>query len=102
MGVWVYGCVGVRTTPTHPHTHTPTHPHCPMHPTEVGATEWLANLSIGYVVMAAFALTALRLILVPNRGPIARSVAELVESLIIAGVLVFLVIRPFFLQAFFI
>jgi len=73
-----------------------------MHPTEIGATEWLANLSIGYVVLAAFVLTLLRLILVPNRGAFARSVAELVESLIIAGVLVFLVIRPFFLQAFFI
>src|SRR5438105_9604558 len=73
-----------------------------MHPTEVGATEWLANLSIGYVVLAAFILTALRLVLVPYRAPFARSVAELVESLIIAGVLVFLVIRPFFLQAFFI
>ena len=74
-----------------------------MHPpSEVGATEWLANLSIGYVVIAAFILTLLRLILVPSRGALARSVAELVESLIIAGVLVFLVIRPFFLQAFFI
>ena len=73
-----------------------------MQPTEVGATEWLANLSIGYVVAAAFVLTLLRLVLVPNRGAFARSVAELVESLIIAGVLVFLVIRPFFLQAFFI
>ena len=73
-----------------------------MHPQEVGATEWLANLSIGYVVVAAFALTALRLTLVPSRAPFARSIAELVESLIIAGVLVFLVIRPFFLQAFFI
>lgn len=74
-----------------------------MHPPpEVGATEWLANLSIGYVVLAAFVLTLLRLILVPSKGALARSVAELVESLIIAGVLVFLVIRPFFLQAFFI
>jgi len=73
-----------------------------MHPQEVGATEWLANLSIGCVVMAAFVLTAIRLILVPSRTAFARSVAELVESLIIAGVLVFLIIRPFFLQAFFI
>src|ERR1044071_1209551 len=73
-----------------------------MHPQEIGATEWLANLSIGYVVLAAFVLTAIRLILVPNRTAVARSIAELVESLIIAGVLVFMVIRPFFLQAFFI
>src|ERR1041384_6128051 len=73
-----------------------------MHPQEIGATEWLANLSIGYVVLAAFVLTAIRLILVPNRTAVALSIAELVESLIIAGVLVFMVIRPFFLQAFFI
>src|SRR5258706_6345410 len=73
-----------------------------MHPREVGATEWLANLSIGYVVLAAFFLTVVRLMRVPNRAPFARSVAELVESLIIAGVLVFMIIRPFFLQAFFI
>src|SRR2546423_1457790 len=73
-----------------------------MHPQEIGAQEFLANLSVGYVVMAAFVLTVIRLALVPTRSPIARSVAELVESLIIAGVLVFLVIRPFFLQAFFI
>lgn len=73
-----------------------------MQPQEVGATEWLANLSVGYIVLAAFVLTAIRLILVPNHAPIARSIAELVESLIIAGVLVFLLIRPFFLQAFYI
>jgi len=74
-----------------------------MHPAEsAGATEILANLSIGYVVFAAFVLTAIRLVLVPSKAPAARSIAELVESLIIAGVLVFMVIRPFFLQAFFI
>jgi signal peptidase I len=73
-----------------------------MQPHEVGAGELLANLSVGYIVLAAAVLTIIRLALVPNRTPLARSVAELVESLIIAGVLVFLVIRPFFLQAFYI
>ena len=71
-------------------------------PHDAGVTEVLANLSIGYIVMAAFILTMIRMILMPSRSPIARSVAELVESLIIAGVLVFMIIRPFFLQAFFI
>ncbi len=71
-------------------------------PQEVGVTEVLANLSIGYIVGAAFVLTMIRMILLPSRSPFARSVAELVESLIIAGVLVFMIIRPFFLQAFFI
>ncbi|MCC6731187.1 MAG: signal peptidase I [Chthonomonadales bacterium] len=73
-----------------------------MQPQEVGATEWLANLSVGTIVALAFALTVIRLALAPSRSVAARAVAELVESLIIAGVLVFLIIRPFFLQAFFI
>jgi signal peptidase I len=71
-------------------------------PQDAGVTEVLANLSIGYIVMAAFILTMVRMILIPSRSSFARSVAELVESLIIAGVLVFMIIRPFFLQAFFI
>jgi signal peptidase I len=69
---------------------------------EVGATEWLANLSIGYIVLSAFVLTLIRLALAPNRTAIARSISELVESLLIAGVLVFMIIRPFLLQAFYI
>lgn len=69
---------------------------------EVGATEWLANLSIGYIVLSAFVLSIIRFAFHRNQSTIARSVSELVESLIIAGVLVFMIIRPFFLQAFFI
>src|ERR1051325_5204807 len=71
-------------------------------PQDQAVTEVLANLSIGYIVMAAFVLTLIRMVLVPSKSPFAKSVAELVESLIIAGVLVFMIIRPFFLQAFFI
>ena len=105
-----------------------------MNPTtDTGATEFLANLSIGAIVTAALTLTVLRLLILQisgalkNRGYIAdgsgpsptltakmgvpatgpgdswaRGLAEILESLIIAGVLVFLVIRPFFVQAFFI
>ena len=73
-----------------------------MHTQEVGAGELLASLSIGYIVLAAFVLTSIRLILAPSRTPLARSVAELAESLLLAGVLVFLIIRPFFVQAFYI
>ena len=69
---------------------------------EQGATEFLANLSVGSIVLAAFVLTIVRLLLVPSQAAIARSAAELVESFIIAGVLVFLIIRPFFVQALFI
>jgi len=71
-------------------------------PQEVGATEWLATLSVGKVVFGAFVLTVLRLILVPLKAPVVRPILELIESLLIAGVLVFLIVRPFFLQAFFI
>lgn len=71
-------------------------------PEEVGATEWLATLSVGKVVFGAFVLTALRLILVPVKAPMVRPLLELIESVLIAGVLVFLIVRPFFLQAFFI
>lgn len=71
-------------------------------PHDAGATEWLANLSVGYIVLAALILTIIRMALTPSESPFARSIAELVESLIIAGVLVFLIIRPFFVQAFYI
>lgn len=84
-----------------------------MNTTETGATEFLANLSISTVVLIAFALTVLRILLLLTGGSaasgrpreahsVARGVAEIFESLIIAGVLVFLIIRPFFVQAFFI
>ena len=81
--------------------------------TETGATEFLANLSVGMVVLIALALTVVRLAMLnplqaaapgraPNASGMARSIAEVLESLIIALVLVFLIIRPFFVQAFFI
>ncbi|HLV79508.1 MAG TPA: signal peptidase I [Chthonomonadaceae bacterium] len=84
-----------------------------MNPNETGAAELLANLHIETVVLIAVALTVLRMILLhiktqARRGvpaevhPYARAVAEIIESLIVAGVLVFLIIRPFFVQAFFI
>jgi len=71
-------------------------------PQEVGAGEILANLSVGHIVLAALVLTILRFLLISQRIPFAKSVAELIESLLVAGVLVFLVIRPFLLQAFYI
>jgi signal peptidase I len=83
-----------------------------MNPNELGATEMMANIGLSTVLMAAAILTAVRLILVglggnprqarssPARA--ARAVADLTESLIVAGVLVFMIIRPFLFQAFFI
>ena len=80
---------------------------------ESGVTEALANLSVGSVALIALVLTVIRLLLlnplrpsVPGKaielpGSI-RAVAEVFESLIVALVLVFLIIRPFFVQAFYI
>ena len=85
-----------------------------MHTTsDAGVPELLANLNVPTIVLIALALTFLRLVLLslkvttpPGRPqethPAARSLAEILELLIIAGVLVFLIIRPFFVQAFYI
>ena len=74
---------------------------------ESGATEFLANLSVGMIGAIALALTVLRLLFLMPRGngapnPMAKGIAEIFESFLVALVLVFLIIRPFFLQAFFI
>ena len=81
-----------------------------MHDT--GASELLANLKLEHIVLIALTLTILRFILLmirPKQGEKpsgshawARGIAEMLESFIIAGVLVFLIIRPFFVQAFYI
>ena len=84
-----------------------------MNPTtDTGVGEIFASLSVGMIVLIALILTLLRAMLLslktPRVGkadqvhPMARGIAEILESLIIAGVLVFLIIRPFFVQAFFI
>lgn len=67
-----------------------------------GIAETLANLSVAWILTIVAGLTVLRLglIRVPTAG--ARSFAEVLESGIIAIVLVFLIIRPFILQAYFI
>lgn len=67
-----------------------------------GITEWLANLSWQTVVVVIIILVGLRYTLLKLGTPGARSVAEIAESLAIAMGLVFLIIRPFFVQAFFI
>ncbi len=85
-----------------------------MHSTsDAGVPELLANVNVATVFLIALVLTLLRLVLLslkvttpPGKPqethPTARSVAEILESLLIAGVLVFLIIRPFFVQAFYI
>lgn len=65
-------------------------------------TEWLANVSIGYVIAAILMLFVARLIIGKHKTPLAKSMAEVVESALMAIALVFLFIRPFVMQAFFI
>ena len=75
--------------------------------TEGGATELLANLSIPMIGIIALVLSIVRFGLLNPMSPkrpngMARGIAEVCESLLVALVLVFLLIRPFFIQAFFI
>ncbi len=74
---------------------------------EGGATELLANLSIPMIGFIALILSIVRLGLLnplSKKRPagMARGIAEVCESLLVALVLVFLLIRPFLIQAFFI
>jgi signal peptidase I len=69
------------------------------------ATDWLANISVKWVLVVAGLLLVLRMSL-PRMRTLPRqwadSTAEFVESALIAIVLVFLIIRPFVVQAFYI
>ncbi len=71
-------------------------------PPTPGLTETLANLSVLWILAIVAGLTVLRLGLIRVPTPGARSVSEILESGIIAIVLVFLIIRPFIVQAYFI
>jgi signal peptidase I len=66
--------------------------------------EWLANLSVKWVLVAAGVLAALRLLLATawRRWPGALTLREFVEAGLVAVVIVFLVVRPYFFQAYFI
>ncbi len=74
---------------------------------EVPPTEVLANMSLGTIGFIALILSLVRFALLnpfskrPATG-MARGIAEFAESILVALVLVFLLIRPFLLQAFFI
>ncbi len=68
-------------------------------------TDWLANISIKWVLVAVGILLVLRMSMAPSRLSGRRAsdgAAEFMESALIAIVLVFLVIRPFLVQAFYI
>ena len=65
-------------------------------------TETLANLPVLWVLVIVATLTVLRLLVLRLPSPAARSVAELAETGLTAIALVFLILRPFFMQAFYI
>jgi signal peptidase I len=65
-------------------------------------TERIAAISLPSVVAAVAVLTALRLSLRGTRTPWGRAGADLLESVLVALVLVFLLVRPFLVQSFFI
>ncbi|MCL5103984.1 MAG: signal peptidase I [Armatimonadetes bacterium] len=65
-------------------------------------TERLANLNTWTVIITVLVLFALRFALLKFKTPTAKSLAEIAESLGVAMALVFLLIRPFLVQAFFI
>jgi signal peptidase I len=65
--------------------------------------EWLANLSLKWVLIITGALVLSRTWLVRRRGgPGLGTVREFVDAGLVALVLVFLVVRPFLAQAYFI
>ncbi|MHB0912583.1 MAG: signal peptidase I [Armatimonadota bacterium] len=64
--------------------------------------ERLANINLIYIVAASVVLLAARLVLGRQESPFAKWASETVESVLVAVVLVFLVLRPFVVHAFFI
>lgn len=64
--------------------------------------ERLANLDWWQVLIIVVVLLGIRFGLAKQKGQVAKSVAETAESLAIAMALVFFIIRPFIVQAFYI
>ena len=65
-------------------------------------SETLANLPVLWILFLVAGLTMLRLGCLRVSSPAARSFAEMAETGLFAVSLVFLILRPFFLQAFYI
>ena len=64
-------------------------------------TDWQAGLKIQYVVAAIVVLLIGRWILSRHKSSVPSSVVDIVDAALVATVLVFLVIRPFVFQAFY-
>ena len=65
-------------------------------------TEQIAGVSLPVMVLILAALTAARAALYATRAAFLRSIGDLLQPVLIAAALVFLVIRPFLVQSFFI
>ncbi len=68
----------------------------------MGFTEKLAGMSIVNVIFLSIILIIIRILLKDTTNPFYKQVAEFAESLAFAFLLVFLVVRPFFVQSFYI
>ena len=64
--------------------------------------ETLARLPIATVVLAMAVCTVIRLIVAPMQNRLARFVNNLLDAIIYAGILVYLIIRPYIAQPFYI
>jgi len=64
--------------------------------------ETLARLPIATVVLAMAVCTVIRLIVAPMQNRLARFVNNLLDAVIYAGILVYLIIRPYVAQPFYI
>ncbi len=71
----------------------------------VSVFDWLANLPFVYVLLIAVVLYALQALILRSQGipeGTRRWLGESVESLLFAWVVVFVILKPFFIQAFYI
>jgi len=105
VGSWLVGCQPLAAFPVLPHVK----PICGriasfylFRKEIVRRMEWFANMPLQWVVVIVIALLALRYSLKSVQAKWAKPIAETAESLAIAFALVFLIIRPFVVQAYFI
>jgi signal peptidase I len=65
-------------------------------------TDKIAGVSFTTILLVLFLVTVLRGSLLLSRSPIARTMAELLDSVLLAITLVFLILRPLVVQSFYI
>jgi signal peptidase I len=65
-------------------------------------TQFLANVNVLTIMWFAVALTVLRLAFIRLPGKTIGALVEIIEAALIAGVLVFMIIQPFIVKAFYI